>query len=791
MEDELLSILTYLDRWQLYDNIRFWGEVIDKLLESKVARIQISRFLVKDLNLQEAFNYLRVESDKTKIELSPNEDSINKEVNLYGDYLTIKCCYLMGRIDEAERMILKICSKPLTELADSCLISPSISPKSWKGTPVASEKKKSLSSIFSTICMNPTMLIKYIHTGELKIPGDSAGLYLWGNILEELDAKVSALYCYAIALDWNPVLWKSFQKLVGLSCQYPHELVKICCCLNNWGEKHLEYVGTNSDALVISTVYKNEAECWQVKDIQDGNLLISISDKSDSEELYVLNVSDFFYNVGDTLQKRHMLRYHSFTNWLENPGKDYDSGPKWPYSEFEDVRSASHKFNSSNISEVNYNSIVNTDNIDENIKPLDSRFHSLISMIQLLSKFTHQMEWYLCNSFLKNIESIPSKILEMGYVKELHVRALFESNQWQECINICKCINYETNYNLWIKCLDIYSSCLWQLSRSIDLINLSNLTLKIIEKNTPQLWIVVGNCFSLHKEYESSIKCFKRAIQYDNRYVYAYTLIGHELSIIEKYDEAIQMYQKALKIDPRCHRAHWGIGYVWFKREEYYQAKNHFNLALKVVPNNSTLIHYLGLCYLTTHDFLSAYNTFQKGILKDQRNPWLKYHAGIVLLELERYEEALTMLTAAHRLASNEPNIHLYLGKTFSHLGRKDKALRHLNIAFDLTKDINEKQIILNLMKELENGSSIEGRYCKSNETNRSGRVSNSGAGYSSGSKLLSSFRNHHYFPIRNDPPNPFIHHQIQQEHNIPQTVPSPAISGSHSLLLTLMPGNN
>ncbi|KAJ1613705.1 TPR repeat protein [Cryptosporidium canis] len=788
MEDELLSILTYLDRWQLYDNVGFWGEVIDKLLDSKETRIQISRFLVKNLNLQEAFNYLRRESDKSKLQLGSNDQLPLDDADLYGDYLTIKCSYLMGKLDEAERLILKACSKPLMELADNCIISPSASPKSWKGTPITNDKKKTFSSIFSTICVNPTMLIKYIHTGELKVPGGSAGLYIWGNILEELDAKVSALYCYAIALDWNPILWKSFQRLVNLSCQYPHELVRICCCLNNWSERHLKYAGTNSDTLALSAVYKNEAECWQIKNVQDGNLLISISDKSDSEELYVLSISDFFYNMGDNFQKRHKLRYQAFTKWLGKSGNDCYSGPKWPYHENE--MPVCNKHQSSTLNEVISDSIPNIENILIN-KHCDLRFHPLISMIQTLSKLSHQMEWYLCSNFLKTLENVPSKISDMAYVQELHVKALFESNQWQECVNVCKFIDYESNYNLWIKCLDIYSSCLWQLSKSIDLINLSNLTLKIVEKNVPQLWIAVGNCFSLHKEYENSIKCFKRAIQHDNRYVYAYTLIGHELSIIEKYDEAIQMYQKALKIDPRCHRAHWGIGYVWFKREEYYQAKNHFNMALRVVPNNSTLIHYLGLCYLTTHDFLSAYNTFQKGILKDQRNPWLKYHAGIVLLELERYEEALTMLTAAHRLASNEPNIHLYLGKTFSQLGRKDKALRHLNIAFDLTKDINEKQIILNLMKELENYSSIEGRHSKSNEVNRSGRASSNGGGSSSGGKLLSSFRNHHYFPIRTDPPNPFIHHQLQQEHNIPQTVSSPVISGSHSLLLTLMPGNN
>ncbi|KAH8739254.1 TPR repeat protein [Cryptosporidium ryanae] len=789
MNYDLLSILSFLDKWQLYDHTRFWGEVISKLLDTKKAKIQVSKLFIKDINLQEALNYLTNSEDKL--------DGINQDVNnlsdidLYGEYLKIKYYMKMCKIEEAENIILKICSKSLVDLANSCTISPSISPKSWKGTPVINENKKTLSSLFSTICANPTMLIKCIHTGELKIPGNSAGLYLWGNVLEELDMKVAALYCYAISLDWNPILWKSFERLISLSCQFPHELVRICCCLNNWGEKHQEYIGSSNDNLVLSTLYKNESDSWQIKSIQEGNILITVTGKSDSEELYVLDVSDFFYNYSDSTQKRQRQRNFAFNKWLESNNDVHSFGPSWPYNmDFE-------SFKLSKTTSLNKQALGSLDlcfsgfhNSSEKFLTNDSTRNSLFFMLHILSKLTYQVEWYLCQSFLKMLEDIPCNISTIGYVIELQVKTLFESNQWQECLNVCSSINYETNYNLWINCLDLHSSCLWQLSKSIDLINLSNLVLKIVDKNTPQLWIVIGNCFSLHKEYENSIKCFKRAIQHNPRYVYAYTLIGHELSIIEKYDEAIQMYQKALKIDPRCHRAHWGIGYVWFKREEYNQAKTHFSIALKVVPNNSTLIHYLGLCYLTTHDFLSAYNTFQKGILKDQRNPWLKYHAGIVLLELERYEDALTMLTAAHRLASNEPNIHLYLGKTYSQLSRKDKSLRHLNIAFDLTKDINEKQIILNMMKELESGPIGEGKF-RCSETDRVIRDSKNGVSSLSGNKTLSSFRNHHYFPIRNDPPNPFIQHQSHQEQNLPHSAPSPIVSGAHSFLLTLMPGNS
>ncbi|KAH7648378.1 TPR repeat [Cryptosporidium bovis] len=791
MNHDLLAILSFLDKWQLYDHTRFWGEVIGKLLDTKEAKIQVSRLFVKDVNLQEALNYLTNFEDKSK---DTTQDVYNlSDIDLYGEYLKIKYHLKMCKIEEAENIILKICSKPLVELANNCTISPSISPKSWKGTPIVNENKKTLSSLFSTICVNPTMLIRCIHTGELRVPGNSAGLYLWGNVLEELDMKIAALYCYAISLDWNPILWKSFERLVNLSCQFPHELVKICCCLNNWGEKCQEYVGCNNGNLVLSTLYKNEADLWQIKSIQDGNILITVSGKADSEELYVFDIADFFYNFGDLTQKRQRQRNFAFNKWLESDNDIHSFGPSWPYI----IDSESLKFNkTASLGKQT------ADYLDHSLSlPLfekncekfiigNSINSSLFYMLHTLSKLSYQVEWYLCQNFLKMLEGIPNNISTIGYVIELQVKALFESNQWQECLNVCNGINYEANYNLWINCLDLHSSCLWQLSKSIELINLSNLVLKIVDKNTPQLWIVIGNCFSLHKEYENSIKCFKRAIQHNPRYVYAYTLIGHELSIIEKYDEAIQMYQKALKIDPRCHRAHWGIGYVWFKREEYNQAKTHFTIALKVVPNNSTLIHYLGLCYLTTHDFLSAYNTFQKGILKDQRNPWLKYHAGIVLLELERYEDALTMLTAAHRLASNEPNIHLYLGKTYSQLSRKDKSLRHLNIAFDLTKDINEKQIILNMMKELESGHSSESKF-RCGETDRGIRDPKNGGSGFSGNKTLSSFRNHHYFPIRNDPPNPFIQHQSQQEHNLSHSASSPIVSGAHSFLLTLMPGNN
>ncbi|KAL7067463.1 TPR repeat-containing protein [Cryptosporidium serpentis] len=799
-EHEILRILDFLGRWQLSDHISFWSEILYSLNNDRDTCISLAQTCFREVNFTQAYKFLKEGLNKKNYtentQPSGEENNNLDESELLCRYLLTQCCIKLGKIQEAENIFTNCFVGTLSELLNNSTMSPSISPKSWKGTPVVNSNNKTASDMFSSLCNNPILLIKSIHNGSLKIPGESAGLYLMGKLFELLDLKLAALYCYVIAVDWNPMLWKAHERLVYLSCQMPQELANICCSLNTWSEKYceLENISVNGSLSSCLSIYAEESNKWTVKKVQDGNLIVTLRGTSENEDCICLNIADFFYNLEDFSSPRQQYRYKSFCLWLESVQNGHiATSLKWPYSKsfdnnFKDSEPTA-KWNVIGSDRVN-KAMVDIKCNNEN-KYRDSscelRSGSIFEILLPLAKLLYQSEWYQCNSVIKAVESFPEPLNRLSLVTELHVKALFESNLWEECNNLCSKINPHNNRQQWINCLDLYSSCLWQLKRSVELINLANLVLQLVEKDVPQLWVVIGNCFSLHREYESSIKCFKKAVQHNPGYIYAYTLIGHEFSIIEKYDEAIQMYQRALKLDPRCHRAHWGIGYVWFKREEYYQARAHFNIALQIVPNNSTLIHYLGLCYLITHDFLTAYNTFQKGILRDPRNPWLKYHAGVVLLELERYEEALTMLTAAHRLASNEPNIHLYLGKIYAQLTRKDKALRHLNIAFDLTKDINEKQIILNLMKDLDDGIPLD-----SNNTHKvHGNGSSTSINSTFSNKILSSFRNHHFFPIRSDPPNPFTYQQSQTSHTLPTSSNTPIITNNHSLLLSFMPGNN
>lgn len=101
--------------------------------------------------------------------------------------------------------------------------------------------------------------------------------------------------------------------------------------------------------------------------------------------------------------------------------------------------------------------------------------------------------------------------------------------------------------------MEVYSTLLWHLQRSVPLSFLAQELLSI-NPRSPQAWIAVGNCFSLQKEKTQALTCFRRAFQLDSSCAYAYTLSGHEL-IDEDFDKAINFFQSALRVDPRHYNA--------------------------------------------------------------------------------------------------------------------------------------------------------------------------------------------------------------------------------------------
>lgn len=78
-----------------------------------------------------------------------------------------------------------------------------------------------------------------------------------------------------------------------------------------------------------------------------------------------------------------------------------------------------------------------------------------------------------------------------------------------------------------------------------------------------QTWCAAGNCFSLQKEHETAIKYLQRAVQVDENFAYAYTLLGHEYVMTEEMDKAMTCFRNAIRIDPRHYNAWYACIYFY------------------------------------------------------------------------------------------------------------------------------------------------------------------------------------------------------------------------------------
>lgn len=142
--------------------------------------------------------------------------------------------------------------------------------------------------------------------------------------------------------------------------------------------------------------------------------------------------------------------------------------------------------------------------------------------------------------------------------------------------------------------MEIYSTVLWHLKNDTELTYLAH-ELMDVDRLSPQSWCTLGNSFSLKKEHDQALKCFKRATQLNPRFAYAFTLQGHEHMANEDYEKALQAYRRSLVADNRHYNGWYGLGKVYEKLGKHEVAEKHYRAAANINPTNGVLVCCMGV----------------------------------------------------------------------------------------------------------------------------------------------------------------------------------------------------
>ncbi|XP_023946429.1 cell division cycle protein 27 homolog [Bicyclus anynana] len=315
------------------------------------------------------------------------------------------------------------------------------------------------------------------------------------------------------------------------------------------------------------------------------------------------------------------------------------------------------------------------------ITPKNSNGVPLLNLLRELGDAYKSLSFLDCKNAIKQFQEISPKQFSSPWVQTMIARAHYELAQYEAAAKIFADIRKQ--YPNRTEGMDIYSTCLWHLQREAQL---SALAQELVElnRNDSIAWLASGNCFSLHKERETALKFFKRAVQIDPDAAYAHALLGHEYAVAEETDKALASFRTAVSIDPRNYVAWFGIATVYARQERWKASEVHIRRALAIHPHSGVLRCQLGLAQAALGKMDRALATLERAVSLDAENPLCRFHRASVLLRAGRPQDALGDLHHLKNIAPRESLVYYLLGKVHNKLGNSHLALMHFSWATDL-----------------------------------------------------------------------------------------------------------
>lgn len=288
---------------------------------------------------------------------------------------------------------------------------------------------------------------------------------------------------------------------------------------------------------------------------------------------------------------------------------------------------------------------------------------------------------YQCQAALQAFMAVPSAQRETPWVLAQIGKAYYEKSSYAEAEEVFAKIKKICPSRM--EDMEVYSTVLWHLRKETDLAYLSH-ELVEADRLSPEAWCAIGNSFSLQREHDQAIKCFRRATQLNPKFAYAFTLQGHEHSANEENDKALLAYRCAISAEHRHYNGWYGLGRVYERMGKFDVAEKHYKCAAQINPTNAVLVVRIGVVLERMRRPQAALVQYAHACVLDPRSALSRFKKAHVLMKLRRPREALAELEVLKDLAPDEANVHFMLGRLYKMMGDKTGAVRHYTIAMNL-----------------------------------------------------------------------------------------------------------
>ena len=316
-------------------------------------------------------------------------------------------------------------------------------------------------------------------------------------------------------------------------------------------------------------------------------------------------------------------------------------------------------------------------NVNKDIEAL----HTLLDLLARIATAHLALTRYDCQLAILNYNALPSSQRETPYILAQIGKAYYEQASYPEAEKFF--IRVKTLCPSRLEDMEVYSTVLWHMKNDIELAYLAHELIET-ERLSPQAWCAIGNSFSLQREHDQALKCFRRATQIDPQFAYGFTLQGHEYVANEEFEKALDAYRSAVGADGRHYNAWYGLGKVYEKMGKWEIAEQHYRTAAKINPTNAVLVCCIGVVLekcKKPHDALVMYG---HACALAPGSALSRFKKARCLMGLGRPKEALVELKVLKDVAPDEANVHFLLGRLYKMLRMRGEAVRCFTMALNL-----------------------------------------------------------------------------------------------------------
>ncbi|KAF2843240.1 TPR-like protein [Patellaria atrata CBS 101060] len=323
--------------------------------------------------------------------------------------------------------------------------------------------------------------------------------------------------------------------------------------------------------------------------------------------------------------------------------------------------------------------------------------HWLLDLFVKLGSGYFFLGRYQCQQAINAYMSIPASQRETPWVLAQLGKAHYERSAYTEAGEVFTRVRKIEPSRM--EDMEIYSTVLWHLKNDMELAYLSH-ELIDADRLSPQAWCTIGNSFSLQREHDQAVKCFKRATQLDPKFAYAFTLQGHEHIANEEYDKALFAYRCAISADNRHYNGWYGLGRCYERLGKYDIAEKHYKSASQINPTNAVLVVCIGVVFEKMNKARQALVNYSHACELDPLSALARFKKARVLMALRHSTEALIELKVLKDIAPDEANVHFMLGRLYKLMNEKALAIRHFTVAINL--DPKAAQYIKEAMESMD-----------------------------------------------------------------------------------------